>query len=107
MKRQLLINNMIEKRETLSEKVAGKETEYSFYEISLSSGAKFFAVGIEDGSESSLSVVGSIEDKARDFFFKMVSNLVTPCTLCDIVHDNLSFREDNLDFTNWNFCGKI
>ena len=100
MKNQLLTKESIKKYETVSETVAGKETEYSLYEIELSSGAKFFAVGIESEDGSAFAVVGGEEERSRALFRTISSNLVTSCTFYDIVRDNLVAEGDNLYFTN-------
>ena len=89
MKKQKVIGDKIKRVDSSVVILSGLELHYSFYEISLSNGKNFFAIGIEAGDESVLSVTGDCEAESRHFFERIVSCAVTPCTLADILRDNM------------------
>lgn len=56
-----------------------------------------YIIGIFTNTGSIKREIGSVRKYALDFYEKVVRGMVTPCTLDDIIEDNLSFGKRYTD----------
>lgn len=66
--------------------ISGDEIYYRLFWVR-SSGARYYAINVTRGKESSSCRFGNDKSSAYAIYNKIVKNTVTPCTLCDIAED--------------------